>query len=208
MIFSTSFCKKCNTLQRSYVQEHEYRLKTEKDNERLRDTISYQQQHHQFNKSFQQSNDNENYLIGNSKQIRSDTERVKYELDSLRQDFDKLVSNYEPTNNLHQQAQLHSQIDIFRQFYEQEFRQRQALMSKLSSGTKPINHHGTSPYTNSRLLKERLETAIDTNLADERLQSMKQMPTIPRQASSLLTINTTNNGGMSSVELLRQRYHV
>jgi hypothetical protein len=140
---------------------------------------------------------------------------VKDELDRLRQDFDKLVSNYEPANTFHHQTQLHSQIDIFRQFYEQEFRQRQSLMSNYTSTIKPINrhhsHNGNQPCTactNSRLFKERLGTAIDTSLADERLQTIQQMPTIPRRTSSLLTINTTNDGAMSSVERLRQRYHV
>ena len=44
-----------------------------------------------FPQSQQQQQNNENYLIENSRQIRSDTERVKSELDRLRQDFDKLV---------------------------------------------------------------------------------------------------------------------
>jgi len=227
LIFSSSPCTNCNTQQRNYEQEHESRLRTEKDNERLRDAISRQKQHQHLNKSFPQGHNDENYLIENSKQIRSDTERVKSELDRLRQDFDKLVSDYEPTNNSHQQAQLHTQIDTFRQFYEQEFRQRQLATSKLTAGIKPtrtITYHRTSSPTkhdhtfnettpctaciNSRLLKERLETAIDTTLADQRLQKIKQIPPLPRQASVLLTINTTNDGVMSSVELLRQRYHV
>jgi hypothetical protein len=157
------------------------------------------------NKTFPQQYNNENYLIENSRVIRSNTERVKSELDLLRQNFDQLISNYEPTDNFHQQTQLHSQIDTFRQFYEQEFRQRQSLMSKLTNGIKSNHYHshnGTSFDTNNRLLKQRLETAIDTNLADQRLQ------TIPRQASALLTINTTNNGVMSSIELLHKPYHV
>jgi hypothetical protein len=162
-----------------------------------------------FPQSQQQQQNNENYLIENSRQIRSDTERVKSELDRLRQDFDKLVEHYEPISTLYQQTQLHSQIDTFRQFYEHEFRQRQLLMSKLTSGIKPIHHsHETSPCTactSSRFLKERLETAIDNSLADERLQTIKQIPAIPRQASSLLI---TNNTPISSVDLLRKRYHV
>jgi hypothetical protein len=180
-----------NTFERSYSH-------TPKDNERLRDSLKYS---HHLSKSFpqiQQQQNNENYLIENSRQIRSDTERVKSELDRLRQDFDKLVEHYEPANTFHHQAQLHSQIDTFRQFYEHEFRQRQSLMSKLTSGIKPIN---TSPYiafANTHLFKERLETAIDNSLADERLQ---QMPPIPRQVSSLLT-------PMSSIDHLRKHYHV
>jgi len=161
-----------------------------------------------LNKTFPQQYNNENYLIENSRVIRSNTERVKSELDLLRQNFDQLISNYEPTNNFHQQTQLHSQIDTFRQFYEQEFRQRQSLMSKLTNGIKSNHYHshnGISSDTNNRLLKQRLETAIDTNLAEHRLQIMAQLP---RQASALLTVNNTDNGVMSSVQFLRKHYHV
>jgi hypothetical protein len=70
-------------------------------------------------------------------------------------------------------------------------------MSKLTNGT--------STYSNNHLVKQRLETTIDSNLAEHRLQIMSQLP---RQASALLTVNTTNNGVMSSVELLRKHYRV
>ncbi len=162
----------------------------------------------EFNKTYPQ---NDNYLINNSRQIRSDTERIKSELDRLRQDFDKLISNYEPINNYHHQTKLHSQIDTFRQFYEQEFRQRQLLMSKLTSENKSnrkITHHHSSlngTSTDSRLFKERLETAIDASLADQRLQTITQLP---RQASALLTITSPNNNLISSAELFRKHYHV
>jgi chromosome segregation ATPase len=158
----------------------------------------------ELNKTFpSQQHNHENYLIENSRQIRSNTERVKSELDRLREDFDKLVLNYEPINN---QPQLHSQIDTFRQFYEHEFRQRQLLMSKLTTGIKPTtrnnyHHHNPSSNGTSTLLKERPATATETSLPDQHLQ------TIPRQASALLTINMTNNDVMSSVELLRKHYH-
>ncbi|CAF1486410.1 unnamed protein product, partial [Adineta steineri] len=218
----TSTCSKCSSIQRNYEQEREHRMQTEKDNESLRDTLSRQKQYQQLNRTFPQEQTDENYLIVNSRQIRSDTERVKSELDRLRHDFDRLVANYEPTNNIHQQAQLHTQIDTFRQFYEQEFRQRQLTMSKITAGIKParvityhrstsssMNHHHLSNETstctaciNSRLLKERLETAIDTSLADQRYQTIKQTVPLPRQASALLTVNTTHNGLTSSVEIL------
>ncbi|CAF4080579.1 unnamed protein product [Rotaria sp. Silwood2] len=223
----SSSCKNCNAVQRSYEQEREYRLQTEKDNERLRHSFSHQKQYQYFNKTFPlQQQNNENYLIENSRKIRSDTERVKSELNRLREDFDKLVSNYEPINNFQQQVHLRSQIDTFRQFYENEFQQRQLLMSKLTPELKSSltqNYHQlSSPHlnhnhsfnetcttcTNSRLLRERLDTAIDTSLADQRLQKIKQIPSIPRQASSLLTINTLNHGMLSSIELLRERYYV
>jgi hypothetical protein len=62
-----------------------------------------------------------------------------------------------------------------------------------------------SVCSNSRLLKERLENAIDTSLADQRIQTIKQMPILPRQRSPLLSTNTNT---MSSVEILRKRYYV
>jgi hypothetical protein len=157
---------------------------------------------------------------------------VKYELDRLRHDFDRLVLNYDPPNNLQQQAQLHSQIDTLRQFYEDEFRKKQSLMSTLTNGIKRppspptttngyhrkttstkhdeydhIQHGGLkcSVCSNSRLLKERLENAIDTSLADQRIQTIKQMPILPRQPSPLLT---TNYNTVLSVELLRKRYYI
>jgi hypothetical protein len=219
---SSSPCLKCNTLQRSYEQEREQRLQTERDNERLRDTVSRQKHEHELNKS----QDNVEY----SRQMRTETDRVKYELDRLRHDFDKLVLNYTPPNNSQQQAQLHSQIDTLRQFYEQEFRQQQLLLSKLANGIQPttngVYHHPPAPLpqryfehshphnggfqdcstcSNSRLLKERLDNAIDTSLADQRIQTIKQMPILPRQRSPLLSTNTNT---MSSVEILRKRYYV
>jgi hypothetical protein len=227
IFYSSAPCTKCNTLQRSYEFEREHRLQTEKDNERLRDVVSRQKQQ-QFHTSLQQQ-ENEHVLTENSKQIRSETERVKYELDRLRHDFDKLITNYEPPNNLHQQAQLHAQIDTLRQFYEQEYRQRQAPLSNLpngiqSSATTMNGYHRTSSPTkhdeydhspngsincsicsNSRLLRERLDNAIDTSLADQRIQTIKQMPILPRQSSPLLTSNTNTT---SAVQLLRKRYYV
>lgn len=166
-----------------------------------------------MNKSVRQHQENEHVITENSKQIRSDTERVKYELDRLRHDFDKLVLNYDPPNNLQQQAQLHSQIDTLRQFYENEFRQKQLLMSKVPNGIhSPIKHEHSSNgnvnclvCSNSRLLKERLENAIDTSLADQRIQTIKQIPILPRQTTPLIT---TNNYDMSSVDLLRKRYYM
>ncbi|CAF4582573.1 unnamed protein product [Rotaria sp. Silwood1] len=230
----SSPCLKCDTLQRSYEHEREQRIQTEKDNERLRDVVSRQKQQNDLNKSVQQQQEYEHIIAENSKQIRSDTDRVKYELDRLRHDFNKLVSNYDPPNNLQQHAQLHSQIDTLRHFYEQEFRQ-QLLLSKLSNGMKPSppsppptttihNYHrvpspikhdeydhssngnlNCSICSNSRLLKERLENAIDTSLADQRIQTIKQMPILPRLTSPLLPTNTNT---ISSFDLLRKRYYV
>ncbi|CAF4180227.1 unnamed protein product [Rotaria magnacalcarata] len=202
-------------------QQREYRLQTEQANGRLRDNASNQYQY--LNKPFSMQPNNEIYLVENSRKIHSDTERVKSELDRLRQDFDKLVSNYEPPVNFHQQ--LHSQVDTFRQFYEHEFRQRQFLMSKTTPGLKSTmsqNYHKPSSHlshkhsfseacstcTNSRLLRERLESAIDLSLTDRRFQNGVQVSAVPRQASSLLTINTINNGPISSREFLRERYYV
>lgn len=221
-LFRSLSCTNCHTLQRSYDQERESRLQTEQDNQHLRETLSRHGSYQHLNRTYAPEQPNENYLLQNSRQIRSDTERVKSELDRLRQDFDKLVANYEPANSLQQQAQLHSQIDTFRQFYEQEFRQRQATMAKITAGVTPartIVYHRTSPAThydhahvsnapcsaciNSRVLKERLETAIDSSLAEQRLQTIKQTVPLPRQASALLTINTTHHGLKSSVEILR-----
>ena len=212
LIFSSLPNTQHNLFQRSYGLEHPYYLQTERINKYLRDMNSRQAPHYGLNKPFSQEQSNENYLIENSRQIRSDTENVKSKLDRLRQDFDKLVSNYEPSNHLQNQTQLHSQVDIFRQFYEQEFRQRQIIQSKLGSGIRPATAlsryrstlHDHSPngtctyFTNRRLLRERLETAIDTSLADQRLQAVKQIPIVPRRASSLLTINTFNDDTVSS----------
>jgi len=90
-------------------------------------------------------------------------------------------------------------------------------MSKLNNGIKPttIKHdeyehslNGTyncSICSNSRLLKERLDNAIDVSLADQRIQTIKQIPILPRQTTPLIT---TNNNHMSSVEILRKRYYI
>ncbi len=195
----------------------------------MRDVVSRQKHQQELNKTFQQHNSTEQMIADNSKQMRSETERVKHELDRLRHDFDKLVLNYEPSNNHQQQAQLHSQIDTLRQFYEDEFRRKQLLMSQLANGgskspptkdnyhrtASPIRHehydhssHGSlncSVCSNSRLLRERLDNAIDVSLADQRIQTIKQIPILPRQTSPLLT---TINGPMSSVDLLRKRYYI
>ncbi|CAF1329496.1 unnamed protein product [Adineta steineri] len=245
----SSPCVKCDTLQRNYDHEREQRLQTERDNERLRDTVSRQdQEHKKLNRTFQQYQESEHVNSENSKQIRSDTERVKYELDRLRHDFDKLVLHYEPPRNLQQQQQqpqFSSETDLLRQLYEQELREKQLLMSKLINDVRPssspspqpqqmltptktnnnyhrpppsslsssVHHdHGSNGHfncslcSNSRLLKERLENAIDTSLADQRIQTIRQIPILPRQTSSLLTTNTNN--GVSSVDILRQRYYV
>jgi hypothetical protein len=185
------------TLKDRDIKNESYKSKTEPLVVLTSPPLNNRSEYQYLNKTYPQQQHNENYLIENSRQIRSDTERVKSELDRLRENFDKLVSNYEPINNFHHQTQLHSQIDTFRQFYQQEFRQRQLFMSKLTNGT--------STYSNNHLVKQRLETAIDSNLAEHRLQIMAQLP---RQASALLTVNTTNNGVMSSVELLRKHYRV
>jgi hypothetical protein len=99
-------------------------------------------------------------------------------------------------------------------------------MSQLTNGIKPTTngyHRTSSPLkhdeydhsingvfncsvcSNSRLLKERLENAIDTSLADQRIQAIKQMSILPRQTLPLLT---TNNNTMLPVELLRKRYYM
>lgn len=153
------------------------------------------------------------YPVGHAQNVRVSTARMKNELDRLRQDFDRLVSSYDPPNSHQQQAQLHSHIDTFRQYYEQEFRQRQALMSKLTPSSH--NHARTtdSPPLNSTLppsmySNHRPYNAVDSTLADERSQAINQIPPIPRQASALLTINTSNSGARSSTDLLRQTYHL
>lgn len=199
----------------------------------MRDVVSRNKiQQEELSRSLQQQQqENEHIRTETSKEMRSETERVKQELERLRHDFAKLVSNYEPANNQHQQqAQLHSQIDTMRQFYEQEFRQRQALLTKVTDENKPIvqqsnghyrapspikhEHHeyssnGSHPCSvcsNSRLLRERLDNAIDTSLAEQRIQAIKQMPILPRQASPVPT--TGNHGAGSSVDHLRKRYYL
>ena len=163
-----------------------------------------------FNRSLPPTSSDGVHPVGHAQNVRVATARMKNELDRLRQDFDRLVSSYDPPNSHQQQAELHSHIDTFRQYYEQEFRQRQALMSKLTPTSS--NHARTSDtpslHSNNRLYRERMDSAIDRALADERLQASNQMPPIPRQASALLTINTSNNGARSSVDLLRQSYHL
>ena len=170
-------------------------------------------------------------MTGTSKQIRSDVERANQNIDRIRDDLGRFLSTYDPPNNFQQQAQLHSQIETLRKFYEDEFhkQQQQLLNGKSVNGSKsPIliangyhrrssgkkhDEYDHSPNgslncsicSNSRLLKERLDNAIDTSLADQRIQTIKQIPILPRQTSPLLT---TNNTTMSSVELLRKRYYI
>lgn len=126
---------------------------------------------------------NENYLIETSRQIRSNTERVKSQLDRLRDDFDRIISTYEPNNKYPNQTQIHSQVDTFRYFYENEYRQRQAFMSNLNSSLQrhsslrddQLKLNATSPYPINGSSKP-----------------------IPRQASTLLT--------MSSIDFARKHY--
>ncbi|CAF0763436.1 unnamed protein product [Didymodactylos carnosus] len=220
-----STCSQCDSLQRNYELERQQRLSIEKDNERLRETVQKQQQQQQQQRSIPsqtvtQSKETDVHLltVENSKQIRSETERVKYELDRLRQDFNLLIDNYDPKRDT---ETLHQSIDTFRKFYEQEFRQRQLIMEKLTndntsrprtSPSYPVisysngggdygNHYSHSPShdhscpssrcscINSELLKERLETAIDTSLADQRIHAIKQFP-----LRSATTTTTTTNG--------------
>lgn len=214
-------CTNCHSLQRSYENERESRLQIEQDNKRLRETLSQQEPYQHLNRTFPQPSPNENHLVSSSRQMRSDTERVKSELDRLRQNFDQTVAHYEPRNSTYHQAQVHSQIDTFRQFYEHEFRQRQLTMAKITAGAKPVRtityqqagspmyydhlHNGVESCAscgNSRLLKERMSTAIDSSLAEQRVQAIRQSAPLPRQASALLKINTTHNGLTSSVEIL------
>ena len=109
----------------------------------------------------------ENYLIQNSRVIRSNTQRVKSELDRLRHEFDQIVSNYEPTSNIQeqqQQSELRSKIETFRHFYEQEFRRRQS-----------------TKFSSSRLLSSSM---IEPTFSEKPSQPIRQLP---RQASALLT---------------------
>ena len=108
----------------------------------------------------------ENYLIQNTRLIRSNTQRVKSELEQLREEFDRLVSNYEPNSNAEQQqTELRLKIETFRQFYEQEFRQRQLISTERSRHSSP---------------------ARETTLTERRTPTISQLP---RQASALLTMN-------------------
>ncbi|CAF1082984.1 unnamed protein product [Adineta ricciae] len=240
-------CTKCDVFQRNFEQEREQRVQAQKDNERLRDTVSRQEQQQQqqhLSGTFQKYQSSDHLNVENNRQIRSDTERMKYEIDRLRHDFDKLVSNYDspkliPQQQQQQLPQLYSQADALRQLYEQELREKQLLMMKLNDMTKvsrtptppptanngyhhmssPVHHHHhhseydylvngkstCSICSNSRLLKERLENAIDTCLADQRIQTIRQMPILPRQTSALLP---TNTNGLSSADILRKRYYV
>ena len=171
-----------------------------------------------FNRSLPPTSTDAAYPVGHAQNVRVSTARMKNELDRLREDFDRLVSSYDPPNSHQQQAQLHSHIDTFRQYYEQEFRQRQALMSKLTPSSNSHARTTDSPtlnttlppsvYSNNRLYRDRLDNGVDSTLADERLQAINQIPPIPRQASALLTINTSNSGARSSADLLRQTYHL
>ena len=157
-------------------------------------------QYQYFNKTFPQQSQ---YKSENSQeQLRSNTERVKDELNRLRQDFDTLISSYDPNNNYSSpHTQLHSHIDTFRQVYQQEFRERQLLMSKLTNGTKSKTTDQLFNKPIPSTIKQRPYTAIDSSSANQRVHIITELP---RQASALLTINTTNNGVMSSIELLRK----
>ena len=209
---SASPCVKCDTLQRSYEQERQQRLQTERDNDRLREAVSRQKQQEEFNRSLnheQQRNDQ-------SREMRSETERVKQELDRLRHDFDRLVMNYEPSHNAaQQQAQIHSKIDGMRHLLEEDYRQRRRTSSGDNRPLAPMTngyHHSASPAkhdhhsagscsicSNTQVLKERLDSAIDLSLADQRIKAMKQMQMLPRQKSP---------STYSSMEHLRKRYYL
>ena len=199
--FSSSPCTKCDTLQRSYEQEREQRLQTEKDNQRLRTVVSRQRQEKELNKSLQQQEDYEHHIKENSKQLRSETERVRHELERLRHDFGKLVLNYEPPSNLQQQERLHAHIDSLRHFYEEGFRRKQPIISRLTDAT----NLNCSVCSNHRLLRERLDNAIDISLADQRIQTIRQMPILPRQT---LPVSTLSSSIMPSYDLLRKRYYI
>lgn len=123
---------------------------------------------HEENGDLNQTYPRENYLVQNTRLIRSNTQRVKSELERLREDFDRLVSNYEPNSNAEQQqTELRLKIETFRQFYEQEFRQRQLISTEKS---------------NTRLFP----SAMETTRTERRSPTISQLP---RQASALLTMN-------------------
>ncbi|UJR36318.1 hypothetical protein I4U23_029046 [Adineta vaga] len=133
----SSTCIKCDTLQRNFEQEREQRLQTQRDNERLRDTVSRQEQQQQnLTQTFHKYQQSDQFNVESNNQIRSDTERMKYEIDRLRHDFDKLITNYEPSKTSPQQTLVYSQSDALRQLYEQELREKQLLMLKLNELTK------------------------------------------------------------------------
>ena len=196
----------------------------EKDYTRLRDVVTRQrQQQEELNRSLQQhQQENEQMRYETSRDRRSEAERVKHELERLRHDLDQLVSQYEPTSNSQQQrAQLHSQIENMRQFYENEYQQGHNSLPRVSKENRPMSSYQSrggsfakTDYTsngsthdshclNSRLLKERLENAIDASLAEQRIKTLKDLPILPRQTISMSTnhLNTT-----SSYDPLRKRY--
>ena len=209
-------------------------MQTERDNERLRDVVSRhkEQQQGDFNRSPQPRpypHESEHIHSEISKGIRSETDRVKQEIERLRDDFNRLAANYEPAHHSQPPAQYPSPVDPLRQFYEQELRQNQMLLSKLTHENKsstptitisggyqrtssPIRHDHSldgspncSICSNSRLLKERLANAIDTSLADQRIKTIRQMPILPRYTS---TAFQSNHGSVPSIDLLRQRYYL
>ncbi|CAF1371037.1 unnamed protein product, partial [Didymodactylos carnosus] len=221
-----SICFQCDALQRNYELELQYRLSIEKDNERLREAFHKQQQHSvpsSIVTTTQAKQDNV-YLTTteNSKSIHGETERAKYDLDRI-QDINLLIDNYDRKRATHT---LHQPIDTTRKFYDQEGRQRQLTIEKLTNDSSrprtpssfPVGSHlnGGGDYeyhhhlhshdshensrpssqcscTNSELLKERLETAIDTSLADERMQAIKQLPL------RSTTTNTTMTNGIGNI---------
>jgi archaellum component FlaC len=220
--FRQSACIQYDTLQRNYEQEHERRLQIQRDNKQLRIVVPREKYYHDEVNRSNQPKDGD-YL--NNQKSKNDLER-------LRQDFDKLLSNYEPNNNqqdhlYHQQnqAQMHSLIETMRQLQVENFRSRPLFPSETvndnnSIGTKHRNgyHHASPPIkrdlyehssshilncsacSNSRLLNERLENAIDTSLAAHRIEAIKQISNFPS--------TTTHSTDGSTVEHLRKRYHV
>jgi len=209
---SSSPCGQCNKLQRSYEQEREQRLQTERDNDHLRGVVSRQKQ-------------NENDRNDQNKEMRSETERVKQELERLRHDFNRLVMNYEPNhqNGQQQRAQIHSKIDDMRHLHEDDYRQRHRTISSETKPTMPMTngyHPSTVPMkhdhyhsssscsicSNTQVLKDRLDTAIDLSLADQRIKAMKQMQTLPRQRSPVTSVQYAPS--YSSMENLRKRYYL
>lgn len=213
-------CVKCDTLQRSFEHEREHRLQVERDNNRLREVVERQkQQQDELNRSLQE----EHQRNDQSKEMRAETERMRQELERVRQELSRLVMNYEPGHNLSQQhAQMHSQIENMRHIHQQDFGHRLRTSSNenkplliMANGyhptTSPHRHDHSSTYpcsvcSNSRLLKERLENAIDTSLAEQRIQTLKQFPVLPRQNSPVTTAHL--NGNSSGVDYLRKRYYL
>lgn len=185
-------------------------MQTEKDNDRLRDVLARQrQQQEDLNRSLQeQQQHNEQMRFDDSRDRRVENERVHKELQRLRQQLDDIVSHYEPSRDVqHQRAQIHSQIDNFRQFYENEYKQQPRSFHSLSTENIPNssdhqNHFHSQTFNhyphcfNSRLLKERLENAIDTSLAEQRIQGIQQIKRFERpneqNSATLITAGALN----------------